>query len=169
MFDTNFFGPVELMKLVLPAMRTNSNGRIIKVTSTGAILAPAYLSAYCATKHALDAVSRGMDLELSPFGIRVVSVAPGGHNTEIFRPNSSFFDPSSTDHDRANEITGLLRTAIESVDDFQPVVNAILEAATARRPRTRYVVGDGLPQLALELVNEGEQVHEQLRAIQFGE
>ena len=164
-FETNFFGPFALMKEVLPSMRANDTGRIVNVTSIGALMASGFYSAYCATKHALDAISQGMDIELQQFGIRVVTVVPGGFNTSIVKNRVLEAEQPDTLYPRA-------RRAIEEYearmnvgrDDLTPVTDAILAAAFDPEPQARYLIGSGTAELLIPIVAEGEQVHAELRA-----
>src|SRR5262249_5416411 len=82
-FETNFFGPHEMMRLVLPVMRSQGAGRIVNVTAIGAIFATPLYDAYCASKHAMDSISAGADIDVRGFGVRVVSVLPGQFRTAI--------------------------------------------------------------------------------------
>jgi NAD(P)-dependent dehydrogenase (short-subunit alcohol dehydrogenase family) len=84
MFDVNFFGVVRVNRAVLPAMRQQRSGLLIHVSSgAGRVTVPAMV-AYCASKHALEALADGYRFELLPFGIDSVLVEPGIYNTPIF-------------------------------------------------------------------------------------
>ena len=82
-FETNFFGFHEMMRLVLPIMRDQKAGRIINVTAIGAIFSTPLYDAYCSSKHAMDSISAGADIDARPFGVRVVSILPGQFKTAI--------------------------------------------------------------------------------------
>src|SRR5262249_44638375 len=73
-FETNFFAPHEMMRSVLPIMRDQKSGRIVNISAIGAIFATPLYSAYCASKHALDSISVGADIDVRSFGVRVISV-----------------------------------------------------------------------------------------------
>lgn len=75
--DTNFFGPMSLTRLVLPAMRARKSGTIIQISSTAGIEARATRSMYSASKFALEAASEALAAEVASFGIRVLIVSPG--------------------------------------------------------------------------------------------
>jgi len=83
-FETNFFGVVALTKAVLPAMRTQGTGKIINMSSISGKIGFPGLSAYTASKHALEGFSESLRLELIPFGIDVVLVEPGSYKTNIW-------------------------------------------------------------------------------------
>ena len=83
LFATNFFGPVAMIKAVLPGMRAARRGTIVNISSIGAQICPPGSGYYAATKAALEAVSSSLHKELEPLGIGVIAVEPGG-----FEPTS---------------------------------------------------------------------------------
>jgi NAD(P)-dependent dehydrogenase (short-subunit alcohol dehydrogenase family) len=163
-FETNFFGPFALIKAVLPSMRANHTGRIVNVTSIGALMSSGFYSAYCATKHALDAISLGMDIELQQFGIRVVTVVPGGFNTSIVANRVHEAERPDSLYPRARTAIDEYEARMVGKDDLSPVTDAIITAATAPDPRPRYLVGTGTAELLVPVVAEGEKIHMALRA-----
>ena len=82
-FDTNVFAAVEAMQLVIPVMREQQSGCIINVSSVSGFIGVPYMSAYAATKHALNAFSRATRAELTGTGVRVLNVCPGFVATEF--------------------------------------------------------------------------------------
>jgi NAD(P)-dependent dehydrogenase (short-subunit alcohol dehydrogenase family) len=163
LFETNFWGPYALIREVLPGMIEAGTGRIVNVTSIGALLSSGFYSVYCATKHALDALSLGLDIELQQFGIRCVTVVPGGFNTAI-AANRVDTDRPDTRYRRAAPAIRAFEERIAPRTDLSPVTAAILEAATADQPRARYLVGEGTTDLLIPVVAEGERIHELLMA-----
>lgn len=77
MFETNVFGPMRLVRAVVPAMRERGHGVVVNVTSVEGRVAAPLAGAYCATKHALEALSESLAFEIGHFGVRVVIVEPG--------------------------------------------------------------------------------------------
>ena len=67
-FETNFFGPVALIKAILPSMRTRRAGRIINILSMGAIIPQPSIGSYCASKGALGIFSESLQIELAGEG-----------------------------------------------------------------------------------------------------
>jgi NAD(P)-dependent dehydrogenase (short-subunit alcohol dehydrogenase family) len=82
-FATNFFGPVDLIKQVLPQMRERRSGTIVNVSSIGAPRSNPASGYYTATKAALEGMSDALNREVSPLGIRVVVVEPGAFRTDF--------------------------------------------------------------------------------------
>ena len=82
-FDTNFFGPIEVMKAVLPQMREQKSGLIINVTSIAGYMGLPYRSIYSASKGALELITEALRMEVKSFGIHITNVAPGDFATNI--------------------------------------------------------------------------------------
>jgi NAD(P)-dependent dehydrogenase (short-subunit alcohol dehydrogenase family) len=74
---THFWGPLHLMYEIVPAMRRRGFGRIVNISSIGGRVAVPHLAPYCAGKFALAGLSDAVRAELSPYGVRVTTVAPG--------------------------------------------------------------------------------------------
>jgi NAD(P)-dependent dehydrogenase (short-subunit alcohol dehydrogenase family) len=83
--DANFLGPMELIRLVLPHMRTQRYGRIINISSVSGVAAMPTMSIYSASKFALEGASESLWYEMRPFGVRVSLVRPGFINSDGFR------------------------------------------------------------------------------------
>jgi NAD(P)-dependent dehydrogenase (short-subunit alcohol dehydrogenase family) len=77
MFETNVFGPVRLMQTFVPGMRERRSGVIVNVSSVAGRVAQPLDGYYSATKHALEAISEALYVELAHFDVRVVIVEPG--------------------------------------------------------------------------------------------
>lgn len=83
LFATNFHGPVDLIKTVLPQMRSRRAGTIVNVSSIGAPRSNPASGYYTATKAALEGVSDALNREVTPLGIRVIVVEPGAFRTDF--------------------------------------------------------------------------------------
>ena len=83
LFATNFFGPVAMIKAVLPGMRARRDGAIVNISSIGARISPPGSGYYSASKAALEAMSASLRKELEPLGITVTVVEPGGFRTDF--------------------------------------------------------------------------------------
>ncbi|HEX3813290.1 MAG TPA: oxidoreductase [Mycobacteriales bacterium] len=84
LMEVHFFGPAALTRAVLPHMRRQGSGAIVQLTSQGGQLAFAGVSAYCATKFALEGYSEALAQEVGPLGIDVLIVEPGAFRTRLF-------------------------------------------------------------------------------------
>ena len=81
-FEVNVFGPVAMIKAVLPHMRVRREGRILNVTSMGGLMTMPGLSYYHGSKFALEGISSSLAKEVRPLGIFVTAVEPGMFRTD---------------------------------------------------------------------------------------
>ncbi|HEU5055205.1 MAG TPA: SDR family NAD(P)-dependent oxidoreductase, partial [Kofleriaceae bacterium] len=145
-FETNFFGLVAVTKRVLPGMRERRHGRIINVSSIAGRVALPGVSAYNASKFAVEGFSESMRHELLPFEVYVSLVEPGTFRTDIFDRNRRIAarasDPSSAWAEMTRKISAIVDSRVEkSTADPRDVARVIADIATAARPRLRYLVG----------------------------
>jgi NAD(P)-dependent dehydrogenase (short-subunit alcohol dehydrogenase family) len=156
--EVNLVGQVAVTQAMLPLLR-RGHGRIVNVSSVGGRVASPALGAYSASKFAIEALSDALRKELHPWGIQVSVIEPGAISTEIWRRGGEAAD---TTLDRVpaekralyTELVTAVRKMARRMDEqgLQPqkVAERIGHALTARRPRTRYVVGtDARIQIAL--------------------
>jgi NAD(P)-dependent dehydrogenase (short-subunit alcohol dehydrogenase family) len=156
--EVNLVGQVAVIQAFLPLIRT-ARGRVVNISSVGGRTSSPALGAYAASKFGIEAISDAMRMELHPWGIRVSVIEPGSFGTEIWRRGGEAADstleriPEEKRALYAGLIAAVRKVARRTQDRGKPpdaVVRAIVHALTARRPRTRYVVGaDARIQIAL--------------------
>lgn len=95
LFDTDYFGLVNVTKVVLPQMRSQGSGMILNVASQGGLMGFTGSSAYCSAKFAVVGLTMALIPELEPFGIQASVICPGSFRTD-------FRDPSSMHHPAAS-------------------------------------------------------------------
>jgi NAD(P)-dependent dehydrogenase (short-subunit alcohol dehydrogenase family) len=148
LFDVNFFGVVRVTRAVLPVMRAQGSGRILLMSSVVGFLPAPFLGFYAASKHALEGYGESLDHEVRAFGVRVLLIEPGFMKTRIDQ-NSAVaaqkIDAYAAVRDR---VQASVNTAVEKGDDPKLVAKAVVEAATAAKPKLRYTVGKGAGTLA---------------------
>lgn len=83
LFDTHFFGTVDMTKAVLPQMRSRRSGTIVNLSSIGATITPAGSGYYAAVKAAIEGLTGSLRKELQPLGITAMVVEPGGFRTDF--------------------------------------------------------------------------------------
>ena len=117
LFDTNYFGAVDLIKAVLPGMRKKRRGHIINISSmTGLVTNPPNVY-YSCTKYALEALSEGLSKELEPFGIRVTAIEPGAFRTDWASRSMRETSAPLSDYD---ETVGARRELIKATAEVLP-------------------------------------------------
>ena len=84
LFETNFFAPAELIKMVLPIMRSQKSGLIVNVTSVGAVRGALGNGYYSAAKGALELLTEALAKETKHLGIRTMIVEPGAFRTNFY-------------------------------------------------------------------------------------
>jgi NAD(P)-dependent dehydrogenase (short-subunit alcohol dehydrogenase family) len=146
-FETNVFGTQELTNGVIPWMRSQGEGRIIQISSVLGIVALRFRGAYTASKFALEAMSDTLRLELHGSGIHVSLIEPGPISSR-FRNNAlqQYHQSVRSEHSAFNTTyTGMenrlrSQTAARHVLPPEAVLECVLHALSARRPRIRYRV-----------------------------
>ena len=104
-FQTNYLGPLHLIRLVLPSMRAKRSGHIINLSSVGGMMAMPTLGGYSASKFALEGASEALWYELRPWNVRLTLIEPGFVHSNSFRharfthqSKNSFQSPSDPYH-----------------------------------------------------------------------
>jgi NAD(P)-dependent dehydrogenase (short-subunit alcohol dehydrogenase family) len=95
--ETNFFGPVNVTRAVLPVMRKQRSGLVVTISSTGGITGQAFVSAYSASKFAVEGWMESIAPEVKPFGIKTMLVDPGFFRTELLTEESTNYPVSVID------------------------------------------------------------------------
>ncbi|SEH65977.1 Short-chain dehydrogenase [Paenimyroides aquimaris] len=141
-FHTNVFGPIEMMKAVLPFMRKQKSGLIINITSIAGYMGLPYRGIYSASKGALELITESIRMEVKPFNIKMANVAPGDFATDIA---SRRFHAPLLDHSPYKEIySQQLATINEHVNDGgDPIemAQAIDKIIRSKNPKVHYKVG----------------------------
>ena len=159
MFETNFFGLVEMTKAVLPGMRQRKSGAIVNVSSIGGMVSFGATGYYHATKFAVEGLSESLAIELKPLGIKVLIVEPGPFRTDW---SGRSIQQSATKIEDYAETAGKRRaqTAANSgkqVGDPVRGSEAIVQAVMAENTPLRLVLGKpglGLVRGKLEAVKK---------------
>src|SRR5207302_189564 len=141
LFEVNFFGAARLTQAVLPAMRAQKTGRIVFISSVLGFLPAPFMGFYAASKHALEGLAESLDHETRTLGIRAALVEPAWTRTQLELNGATADTPIedyATARDRARQ--GVRESTLAG-DDPSLVAEAVIEAATARKPRLRYPAG----------------------------
>ncbi len=140
--ETNVVGVLRVSRAALPTMRKQGRGRIINVSSLAALAVVPVLGPYHASKAALEALGEALHFEVAPFGIFVSSILPGPFATELHQKQVRVQASSEANSPYAAVTEHFVRVNAQAPRGKPGrVVGAIYKAATARRPRARYLVG----------------------------
>ena len=142
--ETNLFGPVNVTRAVLPAMRAQRRGLILTISSTGGISGQAFVSAYSAAKFGVEGWIESLAPEVAPFGIRTMLVEPGFFRTELLTDESTKWPDASID-DYA-EKTRQTVTAWKKMNGLQggdpaKLAKALIQLAGSDEPPLRWPAG----------------------------
>ncbi len=144
-FQTNFFGNVAMTKAALPVMRAQKSGHIITVSSITGRVGHPMLSAYCASKYALEGWSESLRIETHSLGIRVTLVEPGAYDTDIWERNvviaKGSLDPASPNKERSQRFAEFVKNNKSRRRDAREVAKLIVRIAQNPNPKLRYLIG----------------------------
>jgi NAD(P)-dependent dehydrogenase (short-subunit alcohol dehydrogenase family) len=144
LMDLHFFGPVSLTRALLPSMRKRGSGAVVQMSSEGGRFSSPGVSAYSATKFALEGWSESLAAEVRPLGIQVLIVEPGPFRTSFNEPDAVSFTPDIGVYE---DTVGRMRDKVQSVNGRQagdPVraAEAIVTALAAPEPPLRLPLGN---------------------------
>jgi NAD(P)-dependent dehydrogenase (short-subunit alcohol dehydrogenase family) len=143
MFSTNLFGPVALTRALLPAMRAAGRGRIVVVSSQGGTRGMPGISAYSASKGALERWAEALAGEIAPFGLGVTILVTGSFQTDIVTEQTP--DYGDYDGPYAAHYAGIRRTGDLVVQRMarppERFAGALAKTLAERAPFARHAVG----------------------------
>jgi NAD(P)-dependent dehydrogenase (short-subunit alcohol dehydrogenase family) len=143
-FAANVFGPVAMIKAVLPGMRQRRCGHIVNVTSMGGFITMPGITFYCGSKFALEGISEALGKEVASFGIHVTALAPGQFRTNWAGRSMDRTPRSIDDYDA---VMNPIRAARQVKSGNQPgdpdkAAQALLQLVEADNPPTRLFLGE---------------------------
>tara|TARA_R110002049_G_scaffold24588_8_gene86977 strand:- start:10624 stop:11427 length:804 start_codon:yes stop_codon:yes gene_type:complete len=151
-FNTNLFGAIDVMKAVLPQMRNQNSGTIINVTSIAGYMGLPFRGLYSATKGALETVTEAISMEVKPFGINVVNVAPGDFATNIAagRYHTPVFENSAYKENYQTNLD-LMDAHVSGGLDPIEMAKAVYKVINAKNPKIHYKVGGFMEKFSIVL------------------
>lgn len=141
-FETNFFGPIEVIKAVLPTMRSQKSGLIINITSIAGYMGLPFRGIYSASKGALELITEALNMEVKPFNIKITNVAPGDFATNIaagryhvpVTQNSAYLKTYS-------QTLSQIDSHVDSGSNPNQMAHAIFKIIQTKNPKIHYKVG----------------------------
>jgi NAD(P)-dependent dehydrogenase (short-subunit alcohol dehydrogenase family) len=141
-FETNFFGPIEVMKATLPQMRKQNSGLIINITSIAGYMGLPYRSVYSASKGALELITEALRMEVKQFGIEITNVAPGDFATNI--ASGRYHAPvlkGSAYEKVYGETLATMNEHVDAGSNPDEMAEAIFKIMQQKSPKVHYKVG----------------------------
>ena len=151
-FETNLYGPLKLVQVILPQMRKQQNGFIINITSIACSIGLPYRGGYSASKGALSLLTEAIRMEVSPFGIKVCTVAPGDFVSDI--ASRRYYAPLKNESPYKKIYKKNLNTINKHIDSGinpQIIVKKILHILNSNNPKVHYSVGSPLQKFSVIL------------------
>ncbi|GAA4973787.1 SDR family oxidoreductase [Algibacter aquimarinus] len=151
-FDTNFFGPINVIKAVLPQMRTQNSGLIINITSIAGYMGLPYRGVYSASKGALELLTEAFRMEIKDFNIKMTNVAPGDFATNIAagRYHAPLLDDSPYKKPYGDTLN-LMNEHVDNGSDPNLMAKAIFKVIQSKNPKVHYKVGEFLQKFSIVL------------------
>jgi len=151
LLETMVIAPMRLARLALPAMRERRGGRIVNVSSIAGRATAPFSGWYTAAKHALEAATDALRVEVARDGVKVVLVEPGGFRTGIWEDaERDVAKRAGSPYEAAYRRSLLaLRLGTPFMGDPARAARVIAHAIDTRTPRARYLVGNDAQALAL--------------------
>lgn len=142
--ETTLFGPVNVTRAVLPVMRAQRGGLIVTISSTAGLVGGEFLTAYAASKFAVEGWVESLTPEVAPFGIRMMLLEPGFFRTELLTPESTRYAAASIeDYAQRTEATVAAWKSMDGLQGGDParLAAAMVYLAGLREPPLRFAAG----------------------------
>ncbi|MEW4924172.1 SDR family oxidoreductase [Algibacter sp. 2305UL17-15] len=151
-FDTNFFGPINVIKAVLPQMRAQNSGLILNITSIAGYMGLPYRGIYSASKGALELLTEAFRMELKAFNIEMTNVAPGDFSTNIaagrYHAPLKEDSPYKASYGQTLE---LMNEHVDSGSDPDMMAKAVYKIINTNKPKGHYKVGEFMQKFSIVL------------------
>jgi short-subunit dehydrogenase len=151
-FETNLFGPIEVMKAALPQMRMQKSGLIINITSIAGYMGLPYRGIYSASKGALELITEALRMEVKSFGIQITNVAPGDFATNIAagRYHAPVIKGSAYELSYGNTLKEM-DSHVDSGSNPNEMAAAIYTIIQTKSPKVHYKVGAFMQKFSIVL------------------
>jgi short-subunit dehydrogenase len=151
-FETNLFGPIEVMKSVLPQMREQKSGLIINITSIAGYMGLPYRGIYSASKGALELITEALRMEVKSFGVQITNVAPGDFATNIAagRYHAPVVKGSAYEVPYGNTLKEM-DSHVDSGSNPNEMAEAIFAIIQTDKPKVHYKVGAFMQKFSIVL------------------
>jgi NAD(P)-dependent dehydrogenase (short-subunit alcohol dehydrogenase family) len=151
-FETNLFGPISVIKAVLPQMRKHNSGLIINITSIAGFMGLPYRGIYSASKGALELITEAFRMEIKDFNIQMTNVAPGDFATNIAA--GRYHAPIIKGSPYEKKYGSVLKAIDEDVDNSDnpiEVAKMVYQVMETKNPKIHYKVGSFMQKFSIIL------------------
>jgi NAD(P)-dependent dehydrogenase (short-subunit alcohol dehydrogenase family) len=154
--DTNFLGPVNLTREVLPIMRKQGGGTIINFSSIGGLMGLPFQGYYSAAKFAIEGFSEALRMEVKKFNIKIVVINPGDFHTSNSANRRNFLAPTDINdayHEQYLKTMDFIEK--EETSGPEPIVLAkkLVKIVECKNPRNKYIIATFDQKLSVTLKN----------------
>ena len=151
-FDTNLYGPLYVIKAVLPQMRKQKRGHILNITSIAGYMGLPYRGIYSATKGALEIITEAFRMEVKQFGIEMTNIAPGDFATNIAagRYHAPLLKDSPYNGAYSNTL-GMMNDHVDKGEDPKKMAMVVYRIIQNKNPKVHYRVGAFLQKFSIVL------------------
>ncbi|MEL6811326.1 MAG: SDR family oxidoreductase [Bacteroidota bacterium] len=151
-FETNFYGPLEVIKAVLPHMRDQGSGHIVNITSIAGYMGLPYRGIYSATKGALELITEAYRMEVKQFGVEMTNVAPGDFATNIAAGRYHAPVLKDSPYEKAyGDTLAMMNEHVDAGSDPLQMAKAVHRIIETSKPRIHYKVGAFLQKFSVTL------------------
>jgi NAD(P)-dependent dehydrogenase (short-subunit alcohol dehydrogenase family) len=151
-FETNLFGPIQVIKAVLPQMRQQNSGLIINITSIAGYMGLPYRGIYSASKGALELITEAFRMEIKDFNIHMTNVAPGDFATNIaagrYHAQVTKGSPYETKY---GAVLKAIDDDVDKGNDPMMVSTMIYKIIRTKNPKIHYKVGAFMQKFSIVL------------------
>lgn len=151
-FDTNFYGPFEVSRAVLPIMRKQGSGFILNITSLAGFMGLPFRGFYSASKGALELMTEALRMETRSFGIKISNLAPGDIATNIaagrYHAPLKEGSPYETTYGMSLD---LMNEHVDQGMDPKRVAVKVYKILNTTKPKVHYTVGSPMQKFSLIL------------------
>ena len=143
--ETTLFGPVNVIRAVLPQLRAQRSGLVVTISSTAGIASPVeFTTAYATSKFGVEGFMEALAREVAPFGIKTMLVEPGFFRTELLSPQSTrYAQPSIEDYADRTKQTIEAWQGMDGTQGGDPakLADALVQLAGLDEPPARFAAG----------------------------
>ena len=143
-FDVNVFGPLRVVRAVLPHLRAQKSGNILNITSVGGLIGLAHAGIYNGSKFALEGLGESLGAQLKPLGIHVTNVEPGPFRTKWAGESATYSETKINDY--AATVGAGLRASLgrdgNQAGDPAKAAEAMYQLVRLPQPPAHLLLGD---------------------------